>query len=166
MIRVIAICAFVGLLMSLGAVATEQAASQRFPYEAPQAPEFDDRGKPISSGADDDPEPDYRPSGVRPTAPRTPPAVSPPSPPPVRRDARRVPATAARPQVPDSQPPQPQEPPDCSQFPGLIATAQDPNQMRWYARQYLTCLMKRGWRMPQARQEVIRIIEASQSRGR
>ncbi len=163
MTRMIAICAFVGLLMSLGAVASKEAAGQRFPYEAPQAPEFDDRGNAIDSATDKKPSRDSQSSRVRPVAPRTPIPASSSRTPRVRSELPQPPPTAATPNVP---PQQPQEPPDCSQFPGLIATAQAPNQMRWYARQYLTCLLKRGWRMPQAKQEVIRIIEASQRRGR
>jgi len=163
MIRVIAICAFVGLLISLGAVATKEAAAQRFPYEAPQAPEFDDSGNLVESASVNKPSNDFQSSRVRPMAPRTPLPASSSRPPRVRRDPPQLPAAASPPNVPMQQP---QEPPDCSQFPSLIATAQAPNQMQWYARQYLTCLLKRGWRMPQAREEVIRIIEVSQRRGR
>ncbi len=163
MIRVMVICAFAGLLMSLGAVATEEAAGQRFPYEAPRAPEFDDRGNPVDAVTEKEPTRNARPSRVRRTAPRAPRAASAPPPPLAGRGPRRSPASAPPPNVPVQQP---QGPPDCSQFPGLIASAQAPNQMQWYARQYLTCLLKRGWGMPQAKQEVIRIIEASRRRAR
>lgn len=170
MIRVIAICAFVGLLMSLGAIATREAAGQRFPYEAPQAPEFDDNGNLVESASVKPPRSDYRPQRARPMAPRTPLPASSSRPPSIEREHPQISATAAPPNVPipPQQVPvqQPQEPPDCTQFPSLIATAQAPNQMQWYARQYLTCLLKRGWRMPQAREEVIRIIEASRRGGR
>jgi hypothetical protein len=43
----------------------------------------------------------------------------------------------------------------------MIATAQSREAMQWHARQYLTCLLNRGWRMEQARQEVIRVIETA-----
>lgn len=157
MFRVMVICAFAGLLMSLGAVATQNAAGQRFPYEAPQAPEFDDRGNPVDTAAEKEPSRNFQPSRVR--APRAPRAASAPPPPLDVTGPRRSPDSVPPPNVPEQEP---QGPPDCTQFPGLIASAQAPNQLQWYARQYLTCLLKRGWGMPQARQEVIRIIEASQ----
>lgn len=172
MTKVVGVWAFVGFLLVLGPFFGTGAWAQRFPYEAPQAPEFDDQGNHVTSDSTEKPRKRVKRSRMRPKAPQAPRTAS--SHPSRQWSApRETPASATRSYRPQPEPepepepqPQPQQLPDCSQFPGMIATAQSPNQMRWYARQYLTCLLKRGWRMAQAKQEVIRIIEASRRRGR
>ncbi len=57
--------------------------------------------------------------------------------------------------------PQNQERVDCSIFPGLIARAQSEIEMQMTAKQFLTCLMKSGLPLEQAKQYVISIIESS-----
>ena len=171
MTKAVAVWAFVGFLLTLGPFAGMEVWGQRFPYEAPQAPEFDHQGNHVESDTTEKPRKRTEQSRIRPQAPQAPQVAS--SGPSRQWSApRQTPAAATRSYAPQPEPrqqpqaqPQPQEVPDCSQFPGMIATAQAPNQMRWYARQYLTCLLKRGWRPAQAKQEVIRIIEASR-RGR
>jgi len=54
----------------------------------------------------------------------------------------------------------PEEPPDCSQYPGMMSMARSQEELQWNARLYLTCLLKRGWMQDQARQEVIRVMES------
>jgi hypothetical protein len=164
MIRVAAICAFAGVLLFLGTVNAKEAFAQRFPYQAPQAPEFDRRGNHLDSESQEKP----RRASVRsterpaaPSAPRTAPSSARTPRPFKPRNA--TPAVASRQSSP---PPQPQAAPDCSQYPRMIASAQANNQMQYYARHYLTCLLKRGWRMSQAKQEVIRTIESLRRRGR
>lgn len=163
MMRVVAVCAFVGCLLLLGPVSGMKVCAQRFPYEAPRAPEFDNQGNQVDSETSEPRRTRKKRSRRRPRAPQAPQPASFREAPRQWNAPQQQPAAATRPNPPT---PQPQEPPDCSQFPGMIATAQSQNQMRWYARQYLTCLLKRGWRLAQAKQEVIRIIEAARRRGR
>jgi len=54
-----------------------------------------------------------------------------------------------------------QDRPDCSQFPMMIARARSEPEMQMTARQYLTCLLKIGWNMEQARAQVISTIEST-----
>ncbi|MBI5251238.1 MAG: hypothetical protein HY912_17250 [Desulfomonile tiedjei] len=69
-------------------------------------------------------------------------------PPPVRTRA------AARPAQP-----QPEERPDCSVYPMIIAQSKSEVEMQMASRRYLTCLLQNGWNMEQARMHVISTIE-------
>lgn len=51
--------------------------------------------------------------------------------------------------------------PDCSRFPIMIAQARSEAEMRATAQMYLTCLLKSGWNMDQARNHVIMTIETT-----
>jgi hypothetical protein len=51
--------------------------------------------------------------------------------------------------------------PDCTQYPMMIAQARSEGEMRMVARQYLTCLLRNGWSMAQAKKHVISVIETS-----
>ncbi len=81
----------------------------------------------------------------------------PPPPPP--------PAPSAPPPVASAPPQQPvaatQGRPDCSRFPMMIAQARSEAEMRATAQMYLTCLLKSGWNMDQARNHVIMTIETT-----
>jgi hypothetical protein len=50
---------------------------------------------------------------------------------------------------------------DCSRFPIMIAQARSEAEMRATAQMYLTCLLKSGWNMDQARNHVIMTIETT-----
>lgn len=154
---------FFGAVLFWCGYAANATHAQRFPYEAPRAPEFDRHGNYVE------------PSNQEP--PRAVSEIDNPPEPPQARWERPEPQSNRRRRVqPSPKPaiapsrtavaPQPPRPPDCSQFPMMIATAQSRDQMRWIARQYLTCLLQRGWRMEQARQEVIRVIEGLRARAR
>lgn len=168
----------IGLMVAiLVAAGHHQALSQQFPYAAPQAPEFDERGN-LRAPAQSDEEPAPRPSTppvrnreradtqpvpqygvVTPHAPE----VAAPSP-PAHRPQQQRPAPnyqSARPPMPQQPPAQIPDRPDCSQFPMMIARARSEPEMQMTARQYLTCLLKSGWGMEQARDHVIRTIEST-----
>jgi hypothetical protein len=96
------------------------------------------------------------------------PYVSPEAPPP--RRVRQPPAPAQAyppPGVPGpamaSTPPQAQMQgvPDCSQYPMMIAQAQSEPERQMVARQFLTCLLRSGWTMEQAKNHVISTYETS-----
>ncbi|MBM3299241.1 MAG: hypothetical protein FJY85_04740 [Deltaproteobacteria bacterium] len=152
-----------GLLILL-CVANDQVLAQRFPYEAPRAPEFDRNGNHIPSQRQESAPTmgPIAPSRVAPMAPefRQREPVSSYRVAPSQETATMASSPPPEP-VPVPQQPQPQEPPDCSQFPMMISTAQTREAMQWNAKLYLTCLLQRGWRMEQARQEVIRVIETA-----
>jgi hypothetical protein len=148
----------------LSAGSGDPAAAQRFPYEAPKAPEFDGRGNYIGpEGAGSHPV--FRQSATRPEAPQAPRpqrTVRPyryEPPPPQSRPT----VAAARPPVASGPPvalPQPEEAPDCTQSLSMLTAARSQQELQWNARLYLTCLLKRGWMPQQAKQEVIRVIES------
>lgn len=69
---------------------------------------------------------------------------------PVRTPATAVPA-----------PVQPQERPDCSVYPMIIAQSRSETEMQMAARRYLSCLMQNGWNQEQAKMHVISTIESS-----
>jgi hypothetical protein len=50
---------------------------------------------------------------------------------------------------------------DCSRFPQLIAQAPNQAEMQLVAREYLTCLLKTGWNMDMARNQVINTIQTA-----
>lgn len=54
-----------------------------------------------------------------------------------------------------------QQRPDCSHYPMMIAQARSEGEMRTVARQFLTCLLRSGWNMDQAKKHVISVIETS-----
>ena len=145
-----------GILLLLGGFGVP-AGAQRFPYQAPQAPEFDRQGNYVAPGSES-PEPEQRRERARyeaPQAPRT------------HRTRRRYrpqpPQPSTRPTRAAAPPPavqQPQQMPDCTQYFSMMAGARNQQELQWNARLYLTCLLKRGWRPEQARQEVIRVIES------
>jgi hypothetical protein len=65
----------------------------------------------------------------------------------------RTPATARPAQ------PQPNERPDCTMYPMIIAQSRSEQEMQMAAKRYLGCLMENGWAMEQARMHVISTIE-------
>ena len=166
-----------GVLVLAGAFVSRCVVAQDFPYSVPQAPEFDNRGNFVEPGSTEAPD-----AGRRPRSRPYPqlnenelrygevksylPQDAPPA--PSRRRAPRAqgytppppgpPTMASNPPPP---PPQMQERPDCSQYPMMIARAQSEPDMQMIARQYLTCLLKSGWSMDQARQHVITTIESA-----
>ena len=70
----------------------------------------------------------------------------------------RTPAPSAPPQQPVTAN---QGRPDCSSYPMMIAQARSETEMRAVAQMYLTCLLKSGWNMEQARSHVITTIEST-----
>jgi len=50
---------------------------------------------------------------------------------------------------------------DCTMFPMIIAQSRSDPEMQNAARHYLTCLLKSGWNMEQARAQVISTIEST-----
>jgi len=162
------ICVVLGLLLFFGLVEVNPTFAQGFPYEAPKAPEFDSQGHAVESSPQ---EPDTtRPTRTKRNAHRQyaqpgqapqpqPVPYQPPQPQvePYQPPQPATPAVASTP--PPSAPAQQQAMPDCSEFPSLIARAQNQQEMQWYSRQFLTCLLNRGWRMEQAKEQVIRTIE-------
>lgn len=142
----------------------DPAAAQRFPYEAPKAPEFDGRGNYIDHEASGS-QPVMRHSATRPEAPQAPQPqrsarpyrYEPPPPQSQPTVASAPPPVVSAPPVP---PPQPQGPPDCTQSLSMLTAARSQEELQWNARLYLTCLLKRGWMQEQAKQEVIRVIES------
>ncbi|MBI5569952.1 MAG: hypothetical protein HY914_08415 [Desulfomonile tiedjei] len=172
-----------GLLMLVTQGVYQAAYSQDFPYQVPQAPEFDRQGNTAELSQQDPP-----PSTWNRTAPR--PLTSPPQSveprsetgQPKPRVQRTLPRASYAPTAPEPRslpvphprvqgPPkpsspqqanvQPQGPPDCSQFPMLIAQARSEEDMRFQARMYLTCLIHSGLPEDQARKHVISTIEMS-----
>jgi hypothetical protein len=178
MMRLGIIVILAGTLFMAGAFVSQSVVAQDFPYSVPQAPEFDNRGNHVEPSPTEAPEAGYRQRSrqypqenedelrygeVRSYAPQdAPPAPS-------RKRARRVqgyvppssgpPAMASNPPPPP--PPQMQERPDCSPYPMMIARARSEPDMQAIARQYLTCLLKSGWTMDRARQQVINTIEST-----
>ncbi|MGC8658922.1 MAG: hypothetical protein ACP5U1_07585 [Desulfomonilaceae bacterium] len=167
---------------------------QDFPYLAPSAPEFDNAGSPVKgpskSGTQNGIGPKIDP--VTPDALKTfgfgPPvqapeqqtAVNPPARPnrgaqqpgngtngpymPPQPTVRREPEMRhpARQNAPVQQP----QTVDCSQYPMLLANARSEAEMQMTARYYLTCLLKQGWLMENAKAQVIQTIESVTRRNR
>ena len=172
-----------GFFLIIGMFLEPGLLAQDFPYSVPQAPEFDRRGNHVESAPADNYEPRRRvrrhsehvaPSNetefrsVRPYTPNGPqPMVAPSQPrpevPPVGHAARPAPAPhqIQTPPPPPAQPQPPQGRPDCSQYPMMIARASSEAEMRGVAQMYLTCLLKSGWNMEQARSHVITTIEST-----
>jgi hypothetical protein len=91
---------------------------------------------------------DFQPAPTRPPAASAPPSsVSAPPPVAAAPPQRPIAATQGR--------------PDCSRFPMIIAQARSEAEMRATAQMYLTCLLKNGWNMDQARNHVIMTIETT-----
>jgi hypothetical protein len=177
MIRLGMIVLLTGILFLAGAFVSQSVVAQDFPYSVPQAPEFDHRGNYVEPGSIDETDGGHRRRSraysrsngnelrygeAKPYAADAPPVRS-------RRHAPRVrgyvppppgPPTVAS-NLPSAPPPQMQQRPDCSQYPMMIARAQNEPAMQMIARQYLTCLLKSGWTMDQARQHVINTIEST-----
>ncbi|MEW6137375.1 MAG: hypothetical protein AB1733_04010 [Thermodesulfobacteriota bacterium] len=146
----------VGSIVLLWGGLGDLVSAQRFPYEAPKAPEFDSRGQYVEPETETS-YPAVRQSTTRPDPPRSPRVQRAPRPyTPEPAPPQSQPAVAAAPPPP----PVPEEPPDCSQYPGMMSMARSQEELQWNARLYLTCLLKRGWMQDQARQEVIRVMES------
>ncbi len=174
----------------LGFSAFDFVEPQDFPYLAPVAPEFDGGVPQMRGPGKSQPQTGIGPK-IAPVTPETmknfgfgPPSENaeeqvvsnPPSPlnyypnppanggnrppTPPRPTVRREPPPVAAParQIPPVQ--QPQQI-DCSQYPRLIASARSEAEMQITARYYLTCLLKQGWLMENARTQVIQTIEAA-----
>jgi hypothetical protein len=172
----------------LGFSAFDCVEPQDFPYLAPVAPEFDGGAQMRGPGKS---QPQTGIGKIAPVTPETmknfgfgpptesaeeqvvsnPPAPSNyyPNPPanganrahtPPRSTVRREPAPVG---VPTRQNPsvQQQQQIDCSQYPRLIASARSEAEMQITARYYLTCLLKQGWLMENARTQVIQTVEAA-----
>jgi hypothetical protein len=178
MMRLGIIVILAGTLFLAGAFVTQSVVAQDFPYSVPQAPEFDNRGNYVEAGSTDEPDAGQRqrsraypqvnenelrygevksydrqdapPARSRRRAPRAQNYNPPPPGPPAMASIQ-----------PPPPPPQMQERPDCSQYPMMIARAQSEPHMQTIARQYLTCLLKNGWTMDRARQQVIATIEST-----
>ncbi len=166
-----------GVLVLAWAFVSQSVVAQDFPYSVPQAPEFDNRGNYVEPGSTEAPD-SARPSRSR-QYPRlnenglrygeVKPYASQDGPPPhSHRRAPRAqgympppPGPPTMASNPPPQSPQMQERPDCSQYPMMIARAQSEPDMQMIARQYLTCLLKSGWTMDQARLHVINTIESA-----
>jgi hypothetical protein len=81
---------------------------------------------------------------------------------PIRTPAAAMPTPAQRPPTAAMPAPtQPEERPDCSMYPMVIARSRSDPEMQMAARQYLSCLLKNGWNMDQARMQVISTIEST-----
>jgi hypothetical protein len=81
---------------------------------------------------------------------------------PIRAPASAMPAPAQRPPAAGMPAPvQQEERPDCSVYPMIIARSRSDPEMQMAARQYLSCLLKTGWNMDQARMQVISTIEST-----
>ena len=168
------------LLIGCALVGAQWAQAQDFPYAVPQAPELDESGNALLPGQTESVEPSPRKRSrtrvgqpqpgprtdyhtTRPYVPQDTPAMEPP----VGRDRSRIPAPPGPPSGPPpgayTQPPSGpvQGLPDCSQFPIMIARSRSEPEMQAIARQYLTCLLKSGWNMEQARSHVIATIEST-----
>ena len=134
------------------------------------------RSKRRSEYGDQDNQTDLR--AVRPYAPNGPQsAIAPPQPrpdiPPAGYAARSTPAIPSNhsqspPPPPQQVYPPPQQPtaatqgrPDCSSYPIMIQQARSETEMRAAAQMYLTCLVKNGWNMDQAKNHVIMTIETT-----
>jgi hypothetical protein len=149
--------------------------AQDFPYSVPQAPEFDHRGNYMEPGSNQAADADQRSrpyprfndnelryGDVKPSGPQDAPPIAPRSRAP--RAQGYNPSPPGPPTMASTPPPQPQvqaRPPDCSHYPMMIARAQSEPDMQMAARQYLSCLLKSGWTMDQARQHVIQTIETT-----
>ncbi len=178
-----------GFFVIIGMFQESGLLAQDFPYSVPQAPEFDRQGNHVESEPADNYVPRKR-SGrhsqhsassnetdlrsVRPYEPNGPqPMAAPPKPqseaPPAGYAARPTPATPPNHiQAPPPYSLPPQQPvtatqgrPDCSRYPMMIAQARSETEMRAVAQMYLTCLLKSGWGMEQARNHVIMTIETT-----
>ncbi len=176
-----------GISIIIGVFQEPSLLAQDFPYSVPQAPEFDRRGNHIESEPADNYAPRKRSKrhwgrtepgnetdlhSVRPYAPSGPqPMVAPPQPhpavPPAGYEERSAPTppphqiqTPPQPS-PQQAPPSIQGRPDCSRYPMMIARASSEAEMRGAAQMYLTCLLKNGWSMDQARNHVIMTIEST-----
>ncbi|MGO9569826.1 MAG: hypothetical protein ACLP5H_20020 [Desulfomonilaceae bacterium] len=178
MMRLGMIAVLVGTLFLAGAFVSKGVVAQDFPYSVPQAPEFDHRGNYVESGSTEESDAGHRPRSrpyprlnenelrygeVKSYAPHDAPSA------PSRRRAPRSQGYAPQPPGPPTMasnppslpPPQMQQRPDCSQYPMMIARSQSEPDMQMVARQYLTCLLKSGWTMDRARQQVINTIEST-----
>ena len=180
-----------GFLLIIGVFQEKRSLAQDFPYSVPQAPEFDRRGNHVESEPADNYAPRtrsrrqaehhlsgngedlrsvrrYAPNGSQPmAAPPSQPAV-----PPAGYAARPAPAPPPQ-QIQTPPPPAAQYPPaanqgrpDCSGYPMMIAQARSEAEMRGVAQMYLTCLLKSGWTIDQAKNHVIMTIETTYRAGR
>ena len=188
-ISLILLC--LGFLLIVGMFQGPGLLAQDFPYSVPQAPEFDRGGNHVESAPADNYAPRRRSRrhsrhhshsnetdlrSVRPYAPNRPqPMVAPPQPypavPPAGYAARPAPApsphhTQTHPPPLAQQPPTTQGRPDCSRYPTMIAQARSEPEMRATAQMFLTCLLKSGLSMEQARNYVIMTIETNYRAGR
>jgi hypothetical protein len=177
MIRLGMVALLAGTLFLAGAFIGKCVVAQDFPYSVPQAPEFDNRGNYVESGSTDEDDGGHRQRSraysrsnrnelrygeARPYVPDSPPPRS-------RRRTHRVQSYAPPPpgpptmasNQPSAPPPQMQQRPDCSQYPMMIARAQNEPDMQMIARRYLTCLLQNGWPMDRARSQVISTIEST-----
>jgi hypothetical protein len=177
MIRSGMVAVLAGTLFLAGAFVSQCVVAQDFPYSVPQAPEFDHGGNYVEPGSTDEAEGGHRRRSrsysrsngnelhygeAKPYVPDYPPARSRRHTPRVQRYAPPPPGPPTMASNPPSiPPPQMQQRPDCSQYPMMIARAQSEPDMQMIARQYLTCLLKSGWTMDQARQHVINTIEST-----
>jgi hypothetical protein len=121
---------------------------------APKAPTFGRRHRngPHRNAPRPQPGPYYAP-------PQRPSSAHPPRQYPGRQPA--PPVTANRGGMPGAVPGAVQQRPDCSHYPMMIAQARSEGEMRSVARQFLTCLLRSGWSMDQAKTHVISVIETS-----
>ncbi|MEJ2717095.1 MAG: hypothetical protein P8182_08135, partial [Deltaproteobacteria bacterium] len=117
---------------------------------APKAPTFGSRARsaPHRNTYRRSPTPRYAPRRRAPTR----------QPPRQYAGPRHSPPMASR---PGAAPGAVQQAPDCTQYPMMIAQARSEGEMRMAARQYLTCLLRNGWSLAQAKKHVISVIETS-----
>jgi len=151
------VATLVGLIFLVGGIVCAPALSQGFPFAAPQAPEFDSRGKYVKPGAKRK-RSSYRSrqaATAKRAARRKPqPIVRPRGPVQARSPQRAAgPRTVAN--IPAGAQALAQPKPNCDQYPMIIARSRTQAEMQMNARLYLTCLLKRGWNMQAAKNQVI-----------
>lgn len=165
-----------GVILVAGSAFPQDVSAQTFPYQVPEAPEFNSRGnykKPSAkkrrastSRSRSTPSRGYGYQSRQPYSPQPGPRAAVP-----RSPVQQAPAARARPYAPapgrtspaatapGPVPGQIQPRPDCSQYPIMLSQARSQGEMRMVARQYLTCLMKNGWSLELARKHVISLIQ-------
>ena len=151
----------VGLIFLVAGIVCPSAFSQDFPYAVPQAPEFDSRGKHVK------PRTRTRRSGYK--APRVgtgyravrhkPQPIVRPRGPVQARSTQRVAGPTTIANMPSGAQALAQPRPNCTQYPMKIARSKTQAEMQMNARLYLTCLLKNGWNMQAAKNQVITTIQ-------
>jgi hypothetical protein len=155
------VAAVVGFLFLAAGIVCPSAFSQDFPYAVPQAPEFDTRGKYVKPRVKKKRSHHKAPragtgnSAVR----RKPQPIVRQRGPVQARAPRRVAGPATIANMPSGAQTSAQPRPNCTQYPTIIARSKTQAEMQMNARLYLTCLLKNGWNMQAAKNQVISTIK-------